>query len=61
MDVAAKYFVKQLEDGTTSRIIFGSQILDSVEFEKEGWEISSALDFLSEKYFKDDEEEAALV
>jgi hypothetical protein len=57
MEVANKYFIKQLEDGTTSRVIFGSQTLNSNEFEENGWEISSALDFLSEKYFKDEEDD----
>lgn len=52
--------MKQLEEGTTSRIVFGSQSVDTEEYKRNGWEISSALDFLSEKYFKEDDEENSL-
>jgi Zn-dependent M16 (insulinase) family peptidase len=50
--VAQEYFIKQLEEGTTSRVIFGNDKVQINEFEE-----INPLDFLSEEYFREKIEE----
>ena len=59
IDVCSKYLVPQLENGTTSRVVFGNvnNTGISVMFDSSEWEFVESLDFLSEKYFNANEEE----
>ena len=51
MAVTEKYIAKALEDGHTSRVVFGSQNSDFSELEGKGWKVQNPIDFLSYKYF----------
>lgn len=49
--VAEKYLMKAIEDGKTSRVVFGSQNAPLTDLEQKGWNIFNPIDFLSYKYF----------
>jgi Zn-dependent M16 (insulinase) family peptidase len=58
--VAKKYFIPQLEEGTTSRCLFGSVAEGEAEskmFNESEWDFIDTLDFLSESYFTKEEQE----
>ena len=61
IEVCKKYFVPQLEEGRTSRVVFGSVSNNGENstgmFEQSEWEFIDALEFLSDSYFTKDEEE----
>ena len=59
IEVCKKYFIPQLEDGKTSRVVFGfmNKTSDSKVFDPSEWDFINSLDFLSENYFKLNEEE----
>lgn len=59
IQVCKKYFIPQLEDGKTSRAIFGSINTsgESTMFDPAEWDFINSFDFLSESYFKMEEEE----
>jgi presequence protease len=56
IEVCKKYFIPQLEEGNTSRVVFGS-VEGGNMFDPAEWEFCEALDFLSESYFTKEEEE----
>ncbi len=49
--VTEKYIVKAIEDGITSRVVFGSQNANFSELEGKGWKVQNPIDFLSYQYF----------
>ncbi len=49
--VAEKYLMKAIEEGKTSRVVFGSQQAPLAELESKGWSVFNPIDFLSYKYF----------
>jgi len=49
--VADKYLIKAIEQGHTSRVVFGSQQAPIEEMEAKGWSVFNPIDFLSYKYF----------
>lgn len=54
-EMSKKYFIPQLEDGTTSRAIFGNPTENNENAFDESWEVVNSLDFLSDAYFKEEE------
>jgi Zn-dependent M16 (insulinase) family peptidase len=50
--VAEKYLMSSIEQGKTSRVVFGSQNATFSELEKNNWSIFNPIDFLSYKYFE---------
>ena len=50
--VAEKYLMKAIENGHTSRVVFGSQSAPLKELDEKGWSIFNPIDFLSYKYFE---------
>lgn len=50
--VAEKYIMKAIENGHTSRVVFGSQQAPFSELEAKGWKVHNPIDFLSYKYFE---------
>ena len=42
--------MKSLEDGTTSRVVFGG-VERSKELDTKGWKIYNPIEFLSSRYF----------
>ena len=59
IEVCTKYLVPQLENGTTSRVVFGNVSDNALTgmFDSSEWEFVESLDFLSEKYFDTNDEE----
>ena len=50
--VAEKYMVKAIEEGKTSRVVFGSQHANLEDLQtKKGWTVHNPIDFLSYSYF----------
>jgi presequence protease len=49
--VAQRYMMEAIEQGKTSRVVFGSQNADFDVLEKSGWSIFNPIDFLSHSYF----------
>jgi len=49
--VAEKYLMKAIENGHTSRVVFGSQQANLSDLEGKGWSVFNPIDFLSYKYF----------
>lgn len=49
--VAEKYLIKAIEEGKTSRVVFGSQSADFANLETQGWRVQNPIDFLSYSYF----------
>ncbi len=59
IEVAKKIFIPQIIDNQTSRVVFGGEEFvqnDSNKDESDEWEIVNSFDFLSESYFKAEEE-----
>jgi len=54
IEVSKKYFLPQIIENKTSRVIFGGS--DLANEENEEWEIVNSFDFLSESYFKAEED-----
>ena len=57
INVCKTYFIPQIEEGTTSRVVFGNVDEHHKDFEEGKWEFLNSLDFLSEGYFTNQEEE----
>jgi Zn-dependent M16 (insulinase) family peptidase len=56
VEMANKYFIPQLEEGTTSRVLFG-EITKTEDTIFEDFVKINSTDFLSDSYFKDEEDE----
>jgi Zn-dependent M16 (insulinase) family peptidase len=57
--VAEKYLIKAIENGRTSRVVFGSQQAPFDELQQQGWSVFNPIDFLSYKYFDQWNQETA--
>ena len=51
MRIAERYMMTNMEEQTTSRVVFGSQQAKFDALEREGWQIFNPIDFLSYQYF----------
>lgn len=54
VEVAKKVFIPQIVDNRTARVVFGNPEFDAQENDE--WEIVNSFDFLSESYFKAEED-----
>lgn len=51
IDYVRKYMVTAIEDGSTSRVVFGSQGGEDA-LSRDGWSVHNPMDFLSNSYFE---------
>lgn len=53
-DFAEKYIMKAIEEGKTSRVVFGSQYesKELIELQQDGWIAQNPMEFLSNEYFE---------
>jgi Zn-dependent M16 (insulinase) family peptidase len=61
VDIANKYFIPQLENGETSRVIFGNVKGIEEELANNQWLLKEPFNFISEKYFQESKEEMLLL
>jgi Zn-dependent M16 (insulinase) family peptidase len=57
--VADRYLMKAIENGHTSRVVFGSQQAPFEDLQQQGWSVYNPIDFLSYKYFDQWNQETA--
>ena len=49
---AQKYLLSAIENGETSRVVFGQQTANVDELSRDGWSVHNPMQFLSSSYFE---------